>query len=348
MMNLAAMPASRIPLELQQNFFYPSVYFPDADEGSVVDMLNDRANQNDQILAAMKKTEFDPDHELIEPDYDNEDMIVDDEGPDGPVVRDQYTIVEPLKTEPVVKTTGVGPWGVHYDIKDKVIPPKVGKQSFSTPWGKETVTTSVIGGGAPKAKVPARPRAASHAKKAAIQHKKQMISRAARHQHVMKKAMQQSQRVAKAARITAQAVAKRRALAKKVHASRAGKKTLHAKVIKRIYRKRGVAKGKDHVTAARKAIHKKFRTVKAKKINKKLLKRKVQKKSPARKLAANRNAMQKKRLAVRKVGAKPHKKIEKKKRVVVKKNAPRDSKIDNIKRAISKKYKTIKVTKRAH
>jgi len=40
MMNLAQ---SNLP-ELQQQFFYPSVYFPDADEGSVVDMLQDRAD----------------------------------------------------------------------------------------------------------------------------------------------------------------------------------------------------------------------------------------------------------------------------------------------------------------
>ena len=59
-MMLNEMPAGRIPIELQQAFFYPSTYFPDADEGSVVDMLNDRANANDRILAAMHGTEFNP------------------------------------------------------------------------------------------------------------------------------------------------------------------------------------------------------------------------------------------------------------------------------------------------
>jgi len=108
-------------------------------------MLQDRADQNDKILAAMHGTEFDPDTEMIEPDYNNEDMIVDDEGPDGPVIRDEYTVIQPLETEPEVTAVDVDGWGAHYDVVDHELPPRLGTETFDGLWGTETVTTSIVG-----------------------------------------------------------------------------------------------------------------------------------------------------------------------------------------------------------
>ena len=319
MMNLAQ---SNLP-ELQQQFFYPSVYFPDADEGSVVDMLQDRANQNEKILDAMHKTEFDPDTEMIDPEYNHEDMIVDDEGPDGPVVRDEYEIVQPLENEPEVTSVHVNGWGVHYDVEDHEIAPKVGKETFDGEWGTETVTTSIVGDDgsviSKAAKKPQQPK-----KKPAAVVKK-----------VTKEDMaKKSAEVVAAAKKTAAAVRKINAHKKQQHAKHGKKpKTLHAKVVKKIVRKRGVAKGSEHISAAKAAIRDKFRVVKAKKHNKKGAAKKPVK------LASHKKTLSK--VQLKKVGAAAAKAKVVKKKAVVKR-----SKASSIKRAIQKKYKTIKVTKK--
>ena len=271
-MNLATVPTSHNPLELQQQFFYPSVYFPDADEGSVVSMLQDRADQNDKILEAMHKTEFDPDTEMIEPEYNNEDMIVDDEGPDGPIIRDEYTIIQPLETEPEVTAVDADSWGHHYEIVDHEHPPKVGTETFDGEWGTETVTTSIIGDdGSVISKKPAKV-----PKKIKVK-KPQAAPAPAKKASVTKKQMaKQSAEVVKAAKVTAAAVQKRRAETHKkaMETTSAKSKTLHAKVIKKIARKRGVASGAEHISAAKAAIRDKFRIVKAKKSGKKVAEKK--------------------------------------------------------------------------
>jgi adenylate kinase len=331
MMNLVHVPTAQNPIELQQQFFYPSVYFPDADEGSVVDMLQDRADQNDKILAAMHKTEFDPDTEMIEPDYNNEDMIVDDEGPDGPMIRDEYTIVQPLETEPEVTAVDVDGWGVHYDVEDYELPPRLGTETFEGEWGTETVTTSIVGeDGSPIAK-------AAPAKAVKKQVKKPAAAApvAVKKTTTKKEMAKKSAAVVKAAKVSAAAVQKRRAVThKKATGTAAAKKnkTLHAKVLKKIVRKRGVAKGPAHISAAKAAIRDKFRVVKAKKSSKKA----GAKKAPA-KLASHKKTLSKVQL----------KKVAAPKKMAVKKTAvKKSSKAANVKKAIQKKFKTIKVTKK--
>lgn len=202
----------------------------------------------------MHKTEFDPDTEMIDPEYSHEDMIVDDEGPDGPVVRDEYEVVEPLETEPDVKSVKVNDWGVHYDVEDHELPPKVGTEKFETDWGTETVTTSIVGDDgsvitkaapAKQVKKPAKPAPVKITKK-----------------HMAEK----SAEVVAAAKKTVAAVKKLKEQKKeKDKAQHKPSKTLHAKVVKKIVRKRGVAKGPEHIKAAKAAIHDRFRVVKAKK-----------------------------------------------------------------------------------
>lgn len=294
-------------------------------------MLQDRADQNDKILAAMHKTEFDPDTEMIEPDYNNEDMIVDDEGPDGPVVRDEYTIIQPLETEPEVTAVDVNGWGVHYGVTDHELPPKVGRETFDGEWGTETVTTSIVGedGSALVAKA-APAKAKKQVKKPAAAPRPAAVKKTTTKKEMAKK----SATVVKAEKVSAAAVQKRRAVNHKKAmqtVSNKKSKTLHAKVLKKIVRKRGVAKGPAHISAAKAAIRDRFRVVKAKKTNKKVVAKK------ATKLASHKKTLSKVQL----------KKVSASKKKLVKKTAVKKSaKAADVKKAIQKKYKTIKVTKK--
>jgi len=92
-------------------------------------------------------------------------------------------------------------------------------------------------------------------------------------------------------------------------------------------RKRGVAKGAAHISAAKAAIRGKFRVVKAKKANKKVaIKKNTKLASHAKKTLS--------KVQLKKVAA-PEKLAMKK-----------SSKAADVKSAIQKKYKTIKVTKK--
>lgn len=294
-------------------------------------MLQDRADQNDKILAAMHKTEFDPDTEMIEPDYNNDDMIVDDEGPDGPVVRDEYTIIEPLETEPEITAVDVNGWGVHYDVADHELPPKVGKETFEGEWGTETVTTSIIGEDGSVVAKAAPTKAKKQVKKPAAAPRPAAVKKTT----TKKEMAMKSAAVVKAAKVSAVAVQKRRAVNHKKAmqtVSNKKSKTLHAKVLKKIVRKRGVSKGPAHISAAKAAIRDRFRVVKAKKTtNKKVVAKK------AIKLASHKKTLSK--VQKKKVTASKKKLVKKS---VVKKSA----KAADVKKAIQKKYKTIKVTKK--
>lgn len=144
-----------------------------------------------------------------------------------------------------------------------------------------------------------------------------------------------SANVVKAAKVTAAAVQKRRAVThKKAQQTTSVKKpkTLHAKVLKKIVRKRGVAKGHAHISAAKAAIRGKFRVVKAKKANRKVgVKKNTKLASHAKKTLS--------KVQLKKVAA--PKKLAMKKTAVKK-----SSKAAVVKKAIQKKYKTIKVTKK--